>query len=191
MGPMLSPAFVVIIDDPDRFSNWKAVGSALVPRLNPSGEMKRIERISHYGHAMMRGLLSEAAPMLLTHGCGWSGLRAWAANLPQAARDETSHRRTIAALGRHRSPLLGMGANSNGHGQRQELRLARTSAFRNRPIIPNAEQGSATDGTASLIPIPSGESPPGSIRREARQPRDHTSAKARRQLRGARPRHTE
>ncbi|WP_062223573.1 transposase [Aureimonas sp. D3] len=109
---MLSPAFVVITDDPGWFSNWKAVGSALglVPRLNPSGEMERIERISRYGDAMMRGLLSEAAPMLLTPGCGWSGLRAWAANLPQAARDETSHRRTIAALGRHPSPLLENGS---------------------------------------------------------------------------------
>ncbi|WP_082684379.1 transposase [Aureimonas ureilytica] len=133
MGPVLSPAFVVITDDPGRFSNWKAVGSApvLVPRLNPSGEM---ERISRYGDAMMRRLLFEAAPMLLTPGRGWSGLRALAANLPQAARDETSHRRTIAALGRHPSPLLGMGASFSGHGQRPELRLARRSAFKSRPI---------------------------------------------------------
>ncbi|KTR00178.1 hypothetical protein NS365_22975 [Aureimonas ureilytica] len=127
---MVSLAFVATIDDPGRFSNSKAVGPALglVPRLSQSGETERIGRISRCGDAMMRGLLFEAATVLLTRVRTWSWLKAWAVNLAQAARHETGHRRAVPALGRHPSPHLGgRKPSSNGHGQRHEQALKEAS----------------------------------------------------------------
>ncbi len=63
-----------------------AVGSVLglTPKLNESGESKRVGRVSCCGDAMMRSLLYEAAQVLLVNVKKWSWLK--------CVRDE--HRQT-------------------------------------------------------------------------------------------------
>lgn len=104
VGPVVSLAFVATIDDPGRFSNSKAVGPALglVPRLDQSGETERIGRISRCGDAMMRGLLFEAATVLLTRVRTWSWLKAWAVNLAK----RRGMKRAIVALSRRLAVIL-------------------------------------------------------------------------------------
>ncbi|KTR08181.1 transposase, partial [Aureimonas ureilytica] len=104
VGPVVSLAFVATIDDPGRFSNSKAVGPALglVPRLSQSGETERIGRISRCGDAMMRGLLFEAATVLLTRVRTWSWLKAWAVNLAK----RRGMKRAIVALSRRLAVIL-------------------------------------------------------------------------------------
>ncbi|KTR03601.1 hypothetical protein NS365_17940 [Aureimonas ureilytica] len=84
--------------------NSKAVGPALglVPRLSQSGETERIGRISRCGDAMMRGLLFEAATVLLTRVRTWSWLKAWAVNLAK----RRGMKRAIVALSRRLAVIL-------------------------------------------------------------------------------------
>jgi transposase len=79
-GPIVSLTFTATIDIPSRFKNSKAVGAALglTPRLNQSGESNRVGRVSLCGDEMMRGLLYEAAQVMLTRTLKWSWLKAWA-----------------------------------------------------------------------------------------------------------------
>jgi transposase len=83
VGPIVSLAFTATIDIPVRFKNSKAVGAALglTPRLNQSGESNRMGRVSLCGDDMMRGLLYEAAQVMLTRTLKWSWLKAWAMNI--------------------------------------------------------------------------------------------------------------
>ncbi|KSV94281.1 hypothetical protein N184_36860 [Sinorhizobium sp. GL28] len=83
VGPVVSLAFTSTIDIPQRFRNSKVVGAVLglTPKLNESGESKRIGHISCCGDAMMRMLLHEAAQSLLSVTRKWSWLKAWAMNV--------------------------------------------------------------------------------------------------------------
>jgi len=83
VGPVVALAYTATIDIPQRFRNSKAVGAilGLTPKLDESGESKRVGCISLCGDGMMRTLLYEAAQILLTRVRKWSSLKAWAMNI--------------------------------------------------------------------------------------------------------------
>ena len=80
VGPVVALAYTATIDIPQRFRKSKAVGAilGLTPKLDESGESRRVGRISLCGDGMMRTLLYEAAQILLTRVRKWSSLKAWA-----------------------------------------------------------------------------------------------------------------
>lgn len=104
VGPVVSLAFTATIDVPARFRNARSVGPALglTPTLHQSGESSRIGRISLCGDAMMRGLLYEAAQVLLTRVSKWSWLKAWA----MALAKRRGQRRAIVALARRLAVIM-------------------------------------------------------------------------------------
>ena len=63
VGPRLSEALVVALDDPHRFSSGKQVGRyfGLVPRQYQSGASDRQGRITGEGNQLLRRLLVEVA----------------------------------------------------------------------------------------------------------------------------------
>ncbi|MDK1390114.1 IS110 family transposase [Sinorhizobium sp. 8-89] len=83
VGPAVALTYTATIDIPGRFAHSKAVGSVLglTPKLNESGESKRVGRVSCCGDAMMRSLLYEAAQVLLVNVKKWSWLKAWAMDI--------------------------------------------------------------------------------------------------------------
>lgn len=83
IGSIVALAYTATVDIPQRFRNSKAVGPilGLTPKLNESGESKRVGSISLCGDGMMRTLLYEAAQVMLTHVRKWSWLKAWAMNV--------------------------------------------------------------------------------------------------------------
>ena len=104
IGPVTSLAFVCTIDVPARFATSRAVGPALglTPVINQSGESRRIGRISACGDAIMRGLLYEAAQVLLTRVKKWSWLKAWAMNVAK----RRGLRKAIVALARRLAVIM-------------------------------------------------------------------------------------
>jgi len=68
VGPRLSEAIVAFIDEPQRFTGGKQVGSyaGLTPRQYQSGSMNRQGKISGQGNKLLRSLLVEVS---------WLGLR--------------------------------------------------------------------------------------------------------------------
>ena len=79
VGTITAMTFKAEIDDPKRFKNSRAVGAYLgmTPKQYSSGETKRLGRISKCGSPEVRGLLNEAAVVLLTRSEKWSKLKAW------------------------------------------------------------------------------------------------------------------
>jgi transposase len=104
VGPVVSLAFTSTIDIPQRFKNSKAVGPilGLTPKLEESGESKRVGRVSLCGDAMMRTLLYEAAQSLLTTVKKWSWLKAWAMNIAK----RSGKRNAIVALARRLAVIM-------------------------------------------------------------------------------------
>jgi transposase len=80
IGAVSALAYVSTIDVPERFANSRAVGPSLglTPRLNQTGESRRMGRITKCGDAMTRALLYEAAQVMLTRVKKWSWLKTWA-----------------------------------------------------------------------------------------------------------------
>jgi transposase len=68
VGPIGGLAFAATIGDAHRFSGARAVGAyvGLTSRRHQSGEMDYTGRISKHGDSLPRGLLYEAANVLLT-----------------------------------------------------------------------------------------------------------------------------
>jgi transposase len=69
VGPRLAEAVVAFVDDPDRFSTGKQVGSyaGLTPRQYQSGDMNRQGKISGAGNKVLRSLLVEVSWLGLRH----------------------------------------------------------------------------------------------------------------------------
>ena len=90
VGPITALTFMSGVDNPARFAKSRDVGVhfGLTPRLYQSGEIWRSGRISKCGDAMVRSLLFEAAPGLLTRSKKWSALKSWGGldQLPSSAR---------------------------------------------------------------------------------------------------------
>jgi transposase len=104
VGPITALAFTSTIDIPQRFRNSKAVGPilGLTPKLNESGESKRVGCVSLCGDAMMRTLLYEADHVLLTRVTKWSWLKAWAMNVAK----RRGLRKAIVALARRLAVIM-------------------------------------------------------------------------------------
>ena len=104
VGPIVALAYKTTIDIPQRFSSSKAVGPSLglVPRLNESGESKRVGRISCCGDAMMRSLLYEAAQTMLTLSKKWSWLKAWAMSIAK----RRGRQKAVVALARRLAVIM-------------------------------------------------------------------------------------
>lgn len=104
IGPIVSLAYVATIDIPDRFRSSRSVGAmiGLTPLLNQSGESKRIGHVTLCGDNMLRGLLYEAAQVLLTRVTKWSWLKAWAMNVAK----RRGGRKAIVALARRLAVIL-------------------------------------------------------------------------------------
>ncbi len=83
VGPIISLAYKVTIDDPARFKVSKAVPAhlGLTPRIYQSGETDRSGHISKCGDRLLRHSLYEAANAHMRVTKKWSALRAWGMKL--------------------------------------------------------------------------------------------------------------
>lgn len=80
IGPLTVLGYVSAVEDPERFSNARAVGAhfGLTPRKYQSGEMDRSGRISRCGDSLARTCMYEAAVVILTRVKRPSALKSWA-----------------------------------------------------------------------------------------------------------------
>src|SRR6266480_1720556 len=104
VGPVVALTFRATVDVPSRFTSSKAVGAAfgLTPRRQQSGEIDRMGGISKCGDAMMRGMLFEAALVLMTHSRKWSWLKAWGMKIAR----HRGMKRAIVAVARRLAVIM-------------------------------------------------------------------------------------
>ena len=96
VGPVVALASVTGVEDPARFSSSASVGAyfGMTPGRYQSGEANLTRRVSKCGDGMVRGLLYEAAKVLLSRSCRPSALKTWGQSL---ARKTGSKKATMAA----------------------------------------------------------------------------------------------
>lgn len=105
VGPIVATSFVAMIDVAGRFASSRSVGAylGLTPKRYQSGQHDHQGRISRAGDRQMRGLLFEAAQVLMFRAGGKAdALQHWARNL--AAR--TSRKKALVALARRMAVIM-------------------------------------------------------------------------------------
>ena len=98
VGAIKATSFATAIEDPDNFKKSRSVGAwlGLTTRRYQSGEVDYDGHISRRGDDHLRGLLYEAATVILTRSSADSGLRTWGLKL----RERIGFRRAAVALAR-------------------------------------------------------------------------------------------
>ena len=98
VGAVTATSFATAVEDPENFRRSRSVGAwlGLTTRRYQSGEVDYDGHISRRGDAHMRGLLYEAATVLLTRSQVDSNLRAWGLKL----RERLGFKRAAVAVAR-------------------------------------------------------------------------------------------
>jgi transposase len=98
VGAITATSFATAIEDPSNFKNSRAVGAwlGLTSRRYQSGEVDYSGRISRRGDRHLRGLLYEAALVILTRSSAQSDLRSWGLKL----RERLGFKRAAVAVAR-------------------------------------------------------------------------------------------
>jgi transposase len=98
VGAITATSYATAIEDPSNFNNSRAVGAwlGLTSRRYQSGEVDYSGRVSRRGDRHLRGLLYEAALVILTRSKMQSDLRTWALKL----RERVGTKRAAVALAR-------------------------------------------------------------------------------------------
>lgn len=104
VGAITASSYVAAIEDPANFKKSRSVGAwfGLTTRRYQSGEVDYDGHISRRGDAHMRGLLYEAATVLLTRTRGDSDLRIWGLKL----REKLGYKRAAIAVARKLAVIM-------------------------------------------------------------------------------------
>ena len=107
VGPITALAFVLILEDPERFSKSRQVGSfiGLTPRRDQSGEVDKQLRITKAGNPLLRRLLVGAAQYILGPFGKDCDLRRFGLRL-SARGGKNAKRRAVVAVARKLAVLL-------------------------------------------------------------------------------------
>jgi transposase len=104
VGVVTACSFVAAVEDPDNFARSRSVGAwlGLTTKRYQSGEVDYDGRISRRGDAYLRGLLYEAATVILTRAHADSELRSWGLRL----REKIGFKRAAIAVARKLSVIM-------------------------------------------------------------------------------------
>jgi len=104
VGAITATSFIVAIEDPANFRSSRSVGAwlGLTTRRYQSGEVDYDGHISRRGDAHLRGLLYEAATVILTRSSADSDLRAWGLKL----KERVGFKRAAVAVARKLSVVM-------------------------------------------------------------------------------------
>ena len=104
IGAITATSFTTAIEDPANFRNSRSVGAwiGLTTRRYQSGEVDYDGHISRRGDAHLRGLLYEAATVVLTRTSAESALRTWGLKL----RERIGFKRAAIAVARKLAVIM-------------------------------------------------------------------------------------
>ena len=104
VGAVTATSFATAIEDPDHFSRSRSVGAwlGLTTRRFQSGEVDYDGHISRRGDTHLRGLLYEAATVILTRTSAESALRTWGLRL----REKIGFKRAAVAVARKLAVIM-------------------------------------------------------------------------------------
>jgi transposase len=104
VGAVTATSFATAIEDPENFRRSRSVGAwlGLTTRRYQSGEVDYDGHISRRGDTHLRGLLYEAATVLLTRTSAASSLRTWGLKL----KERIGFKRAAVAVARKLAVIM-------------------------------------------------------------------------------------
>ena len=104
VGAVTASSFVAAVEDPENFRFSRSVGAwlGLTPRRYQSGEVDHSGSISRRGDPRLRGLLYEAAVVILTRHTGDSAIKTWGVGL----RERLGFKRAAVAVARKLAVIM-------------------------------------------------------------------------------------
>lgn len=122
IGAITATSFVTAVEDPANFRTSRSVGAwiGLTTRRYQSGEVDYNGHISRRGDAHLRGLLYEAATVVLTRTSADSSLRAWGL----ALRERIGFKRATVAVARKLAVIMHAMLTSGQSFQREAHPMA-------------------------------------------------------------------
>jgi transposase len=104
VSTVTATAFAAAVEDPTNFRNSRTVGAwvGVTPRRYQSGEVDSDGHISRRGDSQLRGLLYEAAAVILNRSTDTSTLRNWALEL----KEWLGFKRAAVALARKLAVIM-------------------------------------------------------------------------------------
>lgn len=117
IGAITATSFTTAIEDPENFRKSRSVATwiGLTTRRDQSGEVDDDGHISRRGDAHLRGLLYEAATVVLTRTKAESALRTWGLHL----RERIGFKRVVVAVARKLAVIMHAMLKSGQTFQRQ------------------------------------------------------------------------
>jgi transposase len=108
VGTLTALAYVLTLEDPQRFSKSRTVGAylGLIPGTDQSGEQDPQKRISGEGDEMLRRLLVGSAHYILGPFAQDSDLRRHGQKIAQRGGSKNAKKRAVVAVARKLSVLL-------------------------------------------------------------------------------------
>jgi transposase len=122
IGAITATSFTTAIEDPENFRKSRSVGAwlGLTTRRYQSGEVDYDGHISRRGDAHLRGLLYEAATVVLTRTSAESALRTWGLKL----RERIGFKRAAVAVARKLAVIMHAMLKSRQSFQREAKPMA-------------------------------------------------------------------
>lgn len=122
VGTITATSFISAIEDPSNFKTSRAVGAwlGLTTRRYQSGEVDYDGHISRRGDPHLRGLLYEAAVVILTRSRADSSLRTWGLKL----REKIGFKRAAVAVARKLAVIMHAMLKSGELFNREEAAMA-------------------------------------------------------------------
>ena len=104
VGAITATSFATAVEDPDNVRESRSVGAwlGLTTRRYQSGEVDYDGHIPRRGDRHLRGLLDEAATVILTHASAESALRTWGLKL----RERIGFKRAAVAVARKLAVMM-------------------------------------------------------------------------------------
>lgn len=104
VGAITATSFATAVEDPDNFKTSRSVGAwlGLTTRRYQSGQVDYDGHISRRGDSHLRGLLYEAATVILTRSSADSALRTWGLKL----RERVGFKRAAVAVARKLAVMM-------------------------------------------------------------------------------------
>jgi transposase len=126
VGPITALSFVLVVEDPTRFSTPREVGPylGLVPRRRASGTIDPELSITKAGNGALRRLLVQCAHHILGHNGTDSDLRSWGLELSKRGKKGAKKRATIAVARKLAVVLLSLWVNEREYQAKRKKKAA-------------------------------------------------------------------
>jgi len=107
VGAVTALAYVLVLDDPERFEKSRQVGAylGLTPRIDQSGDTDKQLRITKAGNQLLRRLLVQCAQTILRSNTRDSALKQWGLGLAERG-GRAAKKKAVLAVARKLAVLL-------------------------------------------------------------------------------------